>query len=395
MKGGLPRAVWALGFVSLLMDTSSELVHSLLPLFLVGTLGASAVAVGVIEGIAEATAMLVKVVSGVVSDWVGRRKSLAVLGYGLSAATKPVFALAGTVEMVLVARFADRVGKGIRGAPRDALVADITSADQRGRAYGLRQGLDTMGAVVGPLAAVGLMAAWDEDIRRVLWVAVIPAVAAVVVLMLGVREPPRSPGPRVATFPIRRDQLRQLPGAFWAVAAIGAAFSLARFSEAFLVLRASEIGMSLAAVPLVIVVMNLVAAVTPYPVGAFLDKGHRFGMLALGVLALLLSQLVLAVAGSGAGALAGAALWGAHLGLTGGLLAALVSLTAPGPLRGTAFGIFYLVSGACLLAGSVTAGVLWEVVGPEATFLAGAAFSAVTLAGLAIAKRRRWGTLTT
>ena len=347
---------------------------------------------GVIEGIAEATAMLVKVVSGVVSDWVGRRKFLAVLGYGLSAATKPLFAVAATVEMVLFARFADRVGKGIRGAPRDALVADITPADQRGRAYGLRQGLDTIGAVLGPLVAVGLMLLWDDDIRRVFWIAVIPAVAAVAVLVLGVREPPRSPDHK-SVFPIRRDQLRLLPAAFWAITAVGAVFSLARFSEAFIVLRGSDLGMSLAAVPLVIVVMNVVAAATPYPVGALVDRGHRFGILALGVLALLVSQLVLAAAGSAAGVLAGAALWGVHLGLTGGLLAALISLTAPGPLRGTAFGLFNVVSGVMLLAGSVIAGLLWEVIGPQATFLAGAAFSCATLAGLLLGQRKWPGRL--
>ena len=387
MKPTLPRGVWAIGFVSLLMDTSSEMIHALLPVFLVGTLGASVISVGVIEGIAEASAMLVKVVSGVVSDWVGRRKFLAVTGYGLSALTKPLFAIAASTTMVLFARFADRIGKGIRGAPRDALVADITPAAQRGRAYGLRQGLDTVGAVLGPGVAALLMLAWDDNIRAVFWVAVIPAFAAVAVLQFGVREPPRAPDHK-AVFPIRREYLRLLPGAFWAVTAIGAVFSLARFSEAFLVLRASDVGMSLATVPLVIVVMNLVAAAVSYPVGALVDAGQRFWLMLLGVLALVGSQLVLGFADGGPAVLVGALLWGAHLGLTQGLLAALISLTAPGHLRGTAFGLFNVVSGLMLLVGSVLAGVLWQEVGPAATFFVGAIFAAVTLVGVVLLRGR-------
>lgn len=385
-KRALPRGVWAIGFVSLLMDSSSEMIHALLPVFLVGTLGASAVVVGIIEGIAEATAMLLKVVSGVVSDWIGRRKALAVAGYGLSALTKPLFALAAAPAMVLVARFSDRIGKGIRGAPRDALVADITPEQQRGRAYGLRQGLDTIGAVLGPAAAAALMLIWDDDIRAVYWVAVIPAFAAVAVLVLGVREPPR-PADHKAVFPIRREYLRLLPGTFWVVTAVAAVFCLARFSEAFVLLRGSDVGMSLAAVPLVMVVMNVVAAAVSYPVGAALDAGRRVSLLAGGVVALLASQVVLGLAAGTAAVLAGAALWGLHLGLTQGLLAALVSLTAPGRLRGTAFGLFNVVSGIMLLIGSVLAGALWTVVGPAATFLAGAGFAAATLLGLLLLRR--------
>ncbi len=388
MRRALPRSVWAIGLVSLLMDVSSEMIHALLPVFLVTTLGASAIAVGLIEGVAEATALLVKVISGAVSDWVGRRKFLAVLGYGLSAVTKPLFAVATTVGMVLTARFADRVGKGIRGAPRDALVADITSPDQRGRAFGLRQGLDTVGALLGPLVAVGLMVAWQDDIRAVFWVAVIPAVAAVAVLVLGVREPPRPPEHR-AVFPIRREYLSLLPGPFWAVTAVGAVFALGRFSEAFLVLRGSDVGMTLALVPLVFVVMNLLAAAMAYPVGVMVDRGMRLALVVGGVGALLLAQLALAAATGVPGVVLGAALWGVHLGMTQGLFAALVSLTAPGRLRGTAFGIFNVVSGVMLLVGSVLAGVLWESAGPPATFAAGAGFAALTLVGL-LATRRVW-----
>jgi MFS family permease len=381
VKQPLPRGVWAIGLVSLLMDSSSEMIHALLPVFLVGTLGASALAVGVIEGIAEATALLMKVVSGVVSDWTGRRKVLAVAGYGLSALTKPMFALAATPAAVLTARFADRIGKGIRGAPRDALVADITPPNQRGRAYGLRQGLDTVGAVAGPLVAAGLMLLWNDNIRAVFWFACIPAAAAVAVLVLGVREPPR-PADHRAQFPIRRDSLRRLPGLFWAVTGVAAVFSLARFSEAFLLLRGSDLGMAFAAVPLIMVVMNLVAAAVSYPAGAAMDAGRRFSLLIAGVLALLAAQAVLGWASAPAAVLVGAALWGLHLGLTQGLLAAVVSLTAPGSLRGTAFGLFHVVSGIMLLAGSVLAGVLWTEVGPSATFVVGAGFAAATLAAL-------------
>ena len=187
----IPSGVWALGFVSLFMDMSSELVHSMLPLLLVTGLGASALALGVIEGVAEATAMIVKVFSGTLSDFLRRRKLLVVAGYGMAALTKPLFALAPTVGWIFTARFLDRVGKGIRGAPRDALIADLTPAEVRGAAFGLRQSLDTVGAVVGPLAAVALLAAFAQDIRLVLWFAAVPAVIAMLILVVAVREPAR------------------------------------------------------------------------------------------------------------------------------------------------------------------------------------------------------------
>lgn len=376
----VPRTVWALGFVSLCMDLSSELVHGLFPVFMTAVLGASMLAVGVVEGIAEATASIVKVFSGVLSDRLGRRKPLVVLGYALAAASKPLFPLAGSVPLVLVARFMDRVGKGIRGAPRDALIADVTPAAVRGAAYGLRQALDTVGAVLGPLAAIGLMILLASDIRAVLWVAVVPAILSVVVLVLFVREPPATSTAHAN--PLSRTALGELTLRYWFVVALGAVFTLARFSEAFLVLRAQDLGMALALVPIVLVVMNLAYTAIAYQAGLAADRGYRNHLLLWGLVALIAADLVIAAFASLAALFAGVVLWGAHMGLTQGLLSALVADTAPAPLRGTAFGVFHLVSGVALLGASVLAGWLWSEYGAAATFDAGAAFAAAALAGL-------------
>jgi len=376
----VPRTVWALGFVSLCMDLSSELVHGLFPVFMTAVLGASMLAVGVVEGIAEATASIVKLFSGVLSDRLGRRKPLVVLGYALAAASKPLFPLAGSVPLVLVARFMDRVGKGIRGAPRDALIADVTPAEVRGAAYGLRQALDTVGAVLGPLAAIGLMILLASDIRAVLWVAVVPAILSVVVLVLFVREPPATS--TAHAYPLSRTALGELTLRYWFVVALGAVFTLARFSEAFLVLRAQDLGMALALVPIVLVVMNLAYTAIAYQAGLAADKGYRNHLLLWGLVALIAADLVIAAFASLAALFAGVVLWGAHMGLTQGLLSALVADTAPAPLRGTAFGVFHLVSGVALLGASVLAGWLWSEYGAAATFDAGAAFAAAALAGL-------------
>lgn len=378
----LPAAIWILGLVSLLMDVSSEMIHSLLPLFLIGTLGASATYVGLIEGLAEATALVVKVVSGSLSDALGRRKSLAVLGYALGAATKPVFALAGSVGMVLTARLLDRVGKGIRGAPRDALVADLAPPGTRGAAFGLRQSLDTVGAVLGPLLGSALMLLWANDFRAVFWVALLPGSLAVALLLFGVREPARPARQHAVGNPLRRERLRQLGRPYWQVVAVGAVFTLARFSEAFLVLRAQQAGMRLALVPLVMVVMNVLYAATAYPFGRLADRFARSHLLALGLVVLIASDLILASAGGWPVVLAGVVLWGIHMGMTQGLLAAMVADTAPADLRGTAFGMFNLVSGLAMLAASVIAGLLWDRLGSTATFLTGAGFAALTLLGL-------------
>lgn len=382
----MPAGVWALGCVSLLMDISSEMIHSLLPLFMVGTLGASALMVGVIEGVAEATALIVKVFSGALSDYLGRRKGLALLGYTMGALSKPLFALASGSGLVLVARFVDRVGKGVRGAPRDALIADLTPAAIRGAAFGLRQSLDTVGAFVGPLLAVGLMLAWNNDFRAVFWVALLPGLLSVLVLWFGVREPRAGEQPKRRN-PITRANLRRMGGQYWWVVAIGAAFMLARFSEAFLVLRAAQAGIAIALVPLVMVAMNVVYSASAYPFGKLSDRVSHTALLMAGLLILLAADLVLALPPTPLTLLAGVVLWGVHMGMTQGLLSAMVADTAPADLRGTAFGFFNLVSGIALLAASVVAGLLWDRAGAASTFIAGAGFCVLTL--LAIALRRR------
>ena len=378
----LPAGIWVLGFVSLLMDISSEMIHALLPLFMVGTLGMGVALVGLLEGLAEATALILKVCSGVISDWFGRRKPLAVLGYGLGAATKPLFALATGPGLIFTARLLDRVGKGIRGAPRDALVADIAPPEQRGAAFGLRQSLDTVGAFVGPLLAVALMLLWANDFRAVFAVAVVPALLAVLLLMVGVREPARPAG-AARSNPISRANLKRLPRAYWWVVGVGAVFTLARFSEAFLVLRAEQLGMALALVPLVMVAMNVVYSLTAYPFGKLSDRVSHHGLLLAGLSVLVAADVVLAVSTHWLGLLLGVAVWGVHMGMTQGLLAAMVAAQAPADLRGTAFGFFNLVSGVALLAASVLAGLLWQYLGPAWTFGAGAAFSVLAMAALA------------
>ena len=378
-RKALPRTVVALGFVSLFMDISSEMIHALLPVFLVGTLGASVVAVGLIEGIAEATASVTRLFSGVISDWIGRRKPLVLLGYGLAAATKPLFPLATGIDAVLAARFLDRIGKGIRGAPRDALIADLATEDQRGAAYGLRQALDTAGAVAGPLLAMLLMLATGDDLRLVFWIAAVPALAAVALILFGVREPPDRPRPAGRPFPLRRAELARLPAAYWKGLALLAVFTLARFSEAFLVLRAQDTGLPLAWVPAVMVAMNLVYASGAYPLGVLADRLDRRGLLAFGIGLLVAADLMLALAVSWPLVLAGAGLWGLHMAATQGLLSAMVADAAPEELRGSAFGAFNLVQGLALLLASAVAGLLWAALGPRATFLAGAAFACLAL----------------
>jgi MFS family permease len=387
----MPAGVWVLGFVSMLMDISSEMIHSLLPSFLVGTLGASVLAVGIIEGLAESTALIPKVFSGALSDYLGKRKGQALLGYAMGALTKPVFAIANGVGAVVAARFIDRVGKGIRGAPRDALLADITPPSIRGAAFGLRQSLDTAGAFAGPLLAAGLMLAWANDFRAVFWVAVIPVAQAVLLLLVGIREPEHD-SPRGAVNPVHHEALARLDSRYWWVVGVGAVFTLARFSEAFLVLRASQLDVPVAWVPLVMVAMNLVYAACAYPFGKPSDTVSHGGLLAAGLIVLIAFNLVLASAGSWVGQGVGVALWGAHMGMTQGLLAAMVADTAPEDLGGTPYGFFNLLSGLALLASRVIAGVLWDTRGSALTFYAGAAFAALTLLGMAVRpapKRRR------
>ena len=377
---GIPRAVWMLGLVSLFMDVSSELIHSLLPVFMVTSLGATALMVGVVEGVAEATALIVKVFSGTISDWLGKRKGLTVLGYGLGAISKPVFALAVTVHWVFAARFLDRIGKGIRGAPRDALIADLTPPEIRGAAYGLRQSLDTVGAFVGPLLAIGLMILWAGDFRAVFWFSVIPAVLAVLILVFGVREPQAGRSAARPTSPVHWHSLREFSGAYWWVVVAGGIFTLARFSEAFLILRAQQLGLADTFAPLVLVIMNVVYAASAYPMGRLADRMSHGKLLAAGLAVLVLADIVLAQAQGLAAVMAGVVLWGLHMGMTQGLLSAMVAGAAPAQLRGTAFVFFNLVSGVAMLIASVLAGLLWDQLGAAFTFYAGAAFSVLALA---------------
>ncbi|TPE48207.1 MFS transporter [Amaricoccus solimangrovi] len=373
----------------MLMDISSEMIHALLPVYLTVGLGATALAVGVIEGIAEATAAITKVFSGALSDRIGRRKELAALGYGLAAVTKPVFPLAPSLGWLIAARFVDRVGKGIRGAPRDALVADLAPEGLRGAAFGLRQSLDTFGAFLGPLGAIGLMWAFSDDFRSVFWVAVIPAFLALALVLFAVREPARPEGLRRVRAPLSRAELGLLGPTYWWVVAVATLFTLARFSEAFLILRAQAGGLPLMLVPLVLVGMNAVYALSAWPAGALSDRGGRIGLLALGLCLLVAADLVLAFAGGLGGLALGVLIWGLHMGLTQGLLSALVAEAVPAELRGTAFGMFNLVTGVALLLASVIAGALWEAFGAEGTFLAGAVFATVAAAGLPPLARRQ------
>jgi MFS family permease len=371
----IPAGVWVLGFVSLLMDVSSEMIHSLLPVFMVTGLGASALLVGLVEGIAEATALIVRVFSGALSDYLGRRKALTVAGYGLAALSKPLFALATTVNLVLAARFMDRVGKGIRGAPRDALIADLTPPEIRGAAYGLRQSLDTVGAFLGPLLAIALMIAFAGDFQSVFWVAVLPAVLSVALLMVGIRESERAVGVPKPVNPLQASVLRTLPGAFWWVVLAGGIFTLARFSEAFLLLRTQEQGLPDAYAPAVLVLMNLVFAASAYPMGRLADRVDRMRLLGAGLVVLVASDLVIAWSGSLAVTAVGVALWGLHMGMTQGVLAAMVAASAPEHLRGTAFGMFNLIAGVAMLLASVVAGLLWDNFGSAVTFYGGAVFA--------------------
>lgn len=385
----IPSGIWVLGFVSLLMDTSSEMIHALLPVYLVSVMGTSMLAVGVIEGIAEATASITKIFSGALSDWLGRRKLLAALGYGLAACTKPVFPLAPTVSWLIAARFIDRVGKGIRGAPRDALVADLAPPALRGASFGLRQALDTIGAFLGPLLAIGLMWLTADHFIAVFWIAVIPAALATGLIVFAVHEPAGRPQPAIGLRnPLGRTQLRRLGTEYWLIVAVATVFALARFSEAFLVLRAQGAGLPLTLVPLVLVVMNAVYAAAAYPLGALSDRMNRAALLALGLVVLIVADLVLAVAPNLAVVGIGIALWGLHMAMTQGLLAALVADTAPADLRGTAYGMFNLLGGLAMLVASVLAGTLWDVGGPGVTFFVGAGLAGLTLIGLMAVRGR-------
>ena len=383
----VPAGVWTLGFVSLLMDTSSETIHALLPLYLVTVMGTSTLTVGIIEGIAETTASITKIFSGALSDWLGKRKFLAALGYGLAAFTKPIFPLAPTVGWLVAARFIDRVGKGIRGAPRDALIADITPPELRGASFGLRQSLDTVGAFLGPGLAIALMW-WTGSFTAVFWVAVIPAFLSLGLILFAVSEPERPAELRRVRAPLSLSELAGLGGSYWLIVTVATVFTLARFSDAFLLLRAQSVGLAVAVVPAVMVVMNIVYAIAAYPAGILSDRMDRSAIFIIGIFFLIAADLALGLASGIAGVTLGVVLWGLHLAFTQGLLSALVADAVPPELRGTAFGMFNLLGGLALLAASVIAGALWDATGPQGTFLAGAAFTTLALAGLFAIRHR-------
>ena len=387
----LPRGIWALGLVSLWMDVSSEMIHALLPVYLVSAMGASMVAVGFIEGLAESTAAITKVFSGALSDWLGKRKVLAVAGYGLAALTKPVFPLAPTIGWLVGARFVDRVGKGIRGAPRDALVADISPPQMRGASFGLRQSLDTVGAFLGPLTAVALMWLTAGNIPLVFWAAVAPAFVSVLLLVTLVPEPERPAEAKPVKSPLSLRELRRLGGPFWWVVAVASVFTLARFSEAFLVLKAHDEGVPATLIPFVLVIMNVSYALSAFPAGVMSDNGSRLRILAVGTVLLLGADLVFALVPGLGGVLVGLVLWGVHMGFTQGIFSSLVADTAPPALRGTGFGMLNLMTGGMILLASVIAGLLWDSVGPEGTFLAGGGLAVLALAGLVPLRRALHG----
>ncbi len=384
----IPPGIWALGFVSLLMDISSEMIHALLPVYLVTVLATSMVTVGIIEGIAEATASVVKVFSGAISDWLGRRKLLTVIGYGLAAFTKPIFPLASSVDWLVAARFIDRIGKGIRGAPRDALVADIAPEPLRGASFGLRQSLDTIGAFLGPGLAIGLMWLTANHFQAVFWIAVIPAFLSLALILFAVHEPPRPEALRKVRSPLSRAEFEQLGSPYWWVVGFATVFALARFSEAFLILRAQEAGLPLVLIPLVLVVMNVVYAFAAYPAGVLSDRFNRMTLLMTGFGILIAADVALAIPGGLGSVTIGVVLWGLHMGFTQGLLATLIADTAPPELRGTAYGVFNLLGGLAALAASVLAGALWDNFGSQATFLVGAGLTTVALLGLAVVRLR-------
>jgi MFS family permease len=378
----VPRSVVALGFVSLFMDISSEIIHSLLPVLLVAVLGASALSVGFIEGVAETASQVSKLFSGAISDWIGKRKPLVLAGYGLSALTKPLFPLASGIGVVVAARFIDRIGKGIRGAPRDALIGDVTPVELRGTAFGLRQAMDTVGAFIGPLLAMLLMAASNDNFRLVFWVAVLPAIVAVLLILYGVQEPDVPRATERRPFPIQRAELGRLDGAYWWLVGIATTLTFGRFSEAFLLLAAAHVGLAIALIPGVLVVMNVVYAASAYPFGRLSDVISRRLLLALGVSFLIAADIILATAGTPWQVVMGVVLWGFHMGATQGLLSTLVVDAAPADLRGTALGMFNLITGAALLVASVLAGSLWTAFGPAATFIAGGTFAGIALVGM-------------
>jgi len=378
----LPRNVWVLGFVSLFMDLSSEIYHALLPAFITMVLGLPATALGAIDGVAEATANLAKLFSGRLSDRSLKRKPWIMGGYGLAALSKPLFPLASDAPLVMLARFADRIGKGIRGSPRDAMIADETPPEIRGRAFGLRQALDTAGALLAPLLAIGLMALLASDIRKVFWIAIIPAAISFLLAWLVLREANEH------LAPIKRSPFfagfRELDKETKRLLQVGFLFTLARFSEGFLILKGIDIGLSEAMSPLTLAIFNLAYVALAYPAGALSDRMQPRSILIAGMIVLIAGDMVLARTSNFAGLVVGTALWGAHMALTQGIFSRMIADSAPEELRATSFGAFYFVTGIGTLLASLGAGWLWDGQGPESTFLTSAGVAAAAVALLVL-----------
>jgi len=368
----IPKSIWTLGIVSLFMDISSEIIHSLLPIFMVSILGSSIIAIGIVEGISEATFLLIRIFSGVLSDYLGKRKIISVIGYGISALSKPLFPLANSVSLILIARFFDRLGKGVRESPRDALIGDIAPKSIRGACFGLRQSLDTIGALIGPIVAILGLLIFSNNIRAILWVSVIPAILSVVIFIVGIHDVEHKYTEDEKTFIFKFKNIFKIGTEYWQIVLIGGLLNLARFSDAFLILKAYELGLPITYVPLVMVLMNCFYAVSSYPAGILSDNINRKFILIIGIVFLIIADLVLAFTDSTWMLALGVGFWGMHMAFTKGILDAMVTDTASIRLLGSAYGIFNFVCGIAVLFASIISGVLWQVYGPFYSFSVGA-----------------------
>jgi MFS family permease len=382
----LSRNVWVAGWVSFFMDVSSEMVYPLVPLFLSSTLGVSKSVVGLIEGIAEATASLLKLFSGVIADRFGKNKLLMGFGYGISTASRPILALASGWGMVFLARFTDRAGKGIRTAPRDAIIAASTPPGQLGLAFGFHRALDTAGAVVGPAVALAILAVWAADFRLVFWLSVVPGVLAVALIVWFIEADGRVRPAQAAL----AWSLRGFDDRFWEFLLVIGLFSLGNSSNAFLILKAEQVGTSPAWISGIYVGYNALYALMSVPGGLLADRVgmRRMIIVGLGLFAAVYAGIALASTPQQIAALF--LCYGIYMGLTEGVQRAYLATLAPKERTATAFGLYHMVVGIAILPASLFAGVLWDTVGPAAPFLFGAgmaALAAVIFLGLGGANR--------
>ena len=377
---GLGRNVYALAAVSFFTDVSSEMIYPLLPVFLSTVLGANAGFIGAIEGAAESVAALLKLVSGWWSDRVQRRKPLVVAGYTLASAMRPLIAIAQSATQVLLIRVSDRVGKGIRNSPRDALIADSVDPAVRGRAFGFRSAADNAGALLGPLIAFAVLTIWHVSIRTVFWLAVVPGTAAVIVAVFGIREV-RHRGPT----PIQSASLEGTMGRrFWTFLVIIFVFTLGNSTDAFLLLRARQLGVSVAFAPILWALLNGVKSVLNVPGGVLSDRIGRRPMLIAGWSAYALVYFLFARATQSWHAWALFAAYGVYFGLTEGTQLALVADFAPLRRRGAAYGWYYLAIGVGALPASLVFGAIWDRFGSPVAFMMGASLALIAAIGLAV-----------